>query len=74
MNIREFIKQHSFTAIGEESALIRATTGIIVTTIFSHEGCNGWPDMLPTLCHILECDDKFKVTVCLLLETFNPQL
>ncbi|KAI6183830.1 Transportin-1 [Aphelenchoides bicaudatus] len=60
-NIRQFLKQNSFAAIDEESALLRATSGIIITTIFCHEGCVGWSEMLPTLCEMLESDNKLKV-------------
>jgi transportin-1 len=61
--IKQFLKQHCFTAIAEESALLRATTGIIITTIFCHEGCVGWPELLPTLCQMLESGDKLKILV-----------
>jgi transportin-1 len=62
-NIRQFLKQNSFAAIDEESALLRATSGIIITTIFCHEGCIAWPELLPTLCEMLESDNRLKVLV-----------
>uniref|UniRef100_A0A915E4P1 Transportin-1 n=1 Tax=Ditylenchus dipsaci TaxID=166011 RepID=A0A915E4P1_9BILA len=55
--IQSFLKRNCFRAIADESPLIRATVGIIITTIFVHDGCTNWPDLLPTLCQMLERED-----------------
>ncbi|KAI6197203.1 Importin-beta domain-containing protein [Aphelenchoides besseyi] len=60
-NIRQFLKQNCFTAIGEQSPLLRATVGIIITTIFTHEGCQQWPELVPALCQMLETNDQYKL-------------
>jgi transportin-2 len=51
--IRFYLKRNCFTAIGDPSSLVRATVGIIITTIFMHEGVQGWPELLHTLCQFL---------------------
>ncbi|KAI1726802.1 HEAT-like repeat domain-containing protein [Ditylenchus destructor] len=56
-NIQLFVKRNCFGAIADESPLIRATVGIIVTTIYLHDGSSGWPDLLSMLCRMLESDD-----------------
>ncbi|KAI6228605.1 Importin-beta domain-containing protein [Aphelenchoides fujianensis] len=61
MNIRQFLKQNCFSAIAEESPLLRATVGIIITTVFTHEGCANWPELMPVLCEMLEAENQFKV-------------
>ena len=48
------MRQECLTAIGDPSALIRATVGIIVTTIVSKEGIHQWPGLLSTLLQMLD--------------------
>jgi len=57
-HIQLFVKRNCFAAIADDSPLIRATVGIIVTTIFTHEGTDQWPELLPTLCQMLEQADS----------------
>ena len=42
--------------IGDPSQLIRATIGILITTIVSKVGLTGWPELLPTLCQQLDSE------------------
>ena len=49
-----FIKQECLNSIGDPSALIRATIGILITTITSREGLEEWPELLPSLCNCLD--------------------
>lgn len=49
-----FIKQECLNSIGDPSALIRATIGILITTITSKEGLDEWPELLPSLCTCLD--------------------
>lgn len=54
--VSNFIKQECLLAIGDPSPLIRATVGIIITTIAS-KGLETWPDLLPALCNMLDSQD-----------------
>lgn len=56
-NIQQFVKRNCYRAIADLSPLIRATVGIIITTIFVHESGTNWPELLPTLCQLLENSD-----------------
>ncbi|CAD5215211.1 unnamed protein product [Bursaphelenchus xylophilus] len=60
-HIRDYLKKNCFAAIADQSPLLRATVGIIITTIFCHEGCHNWPELLPTLCGMLDSDNKAQV-------------
>ena len=55
--VTEFIKQECLNSIGDPSPLIRATIGILVTTVASKGGLEAWPDLLPRLCQNLDSDD-----------------
>lgn len=41
-------------AVGDPSPLIRATVGILITTIASKGGLANWPQLLPSLCDMLD--------------------
>lgn len=62
--IKLYVKRNCFGAIGDGSPLVRATVGIIITTIFLHENVEKWPELLPTLCHFLETHDNNFNEVC----------
>ncbi|VDM41758.1 unnamed protein product [Toxocara canis] len=55
--IRAYVKSKTLLAISDPHPLIRATVGIIVTTIVVHEGIAQWPSLLPTLCGMLDSQD-----------------
>lgn len=55
--IRTYVKSKTLLAISDPHPLIRATVGIIVTTIVVHEGIAQWPSLLPTLCGMLDSQD-----------------
>lgn len=55
--IVEYIKQECLMAVGDPSPLIRATVGILITTIASKGGLNQWPQLLPSLCEMLDSQD-----------------
>ena len=42
---------------GPRSALIRATIGILITTIVAKGELRNWPELLPALCQCLDSDD-----------------
>ncbi|XP_067124632.1 transportin-1 isoform X3 [Centruroides vittatus] len=55
--VTEFIKSECLNSVGDPSPLIRATIGILVTTIASKGELANWPDLLPRLCHLLDSED-----------------
>uniref|UniRef100_A0A8R1XN05 Transportin-1 n=1 Tax=Onchocerca volvulus TaxID=6282 RepID=A0A8R1XN05_ONCVO len=57
-SIRQYVKSRTLLAISDSHPLIRATVGIIITTIVIHEGIAQWPALLPTLCSMLDGSDE----------------
>ncbi|KAH8235179.1 hypothetical protein KR032_009840 [Drosophila birchii] len=55
--IVEYIKHECLQAVGDASPLIRATVGILITTIASNGGLHNWPQLLPSLCEMLDNQD-----------------
>lgn len=55
--VSEFIKNECLQNIGDSSSLIRATVGILITTIASKGELQNWPELLPKLCQLLDSDD-----------------
>lgn len=55
-SVTDFVKSECLTAVGDTSPLIRATVGILITTIASR-GINSWPELLPALCQMLDSAD-----------------
>lgn len=55
--VLNFIKSECLSAIGDPSPLIRATVGILITTISSRGELMSWPELLPTLCSMLDSPD-----------------
>jgi transportin-2 len=55
--VAEFIKQECLNNIGDPSPLIRATIGILITTIASKGELQAWPELLPQLCNLLNSED-----------------
>lgn len=53
---RSFVKAECLIAIGDPSPLIRATIGILITTIAQKE-FGTWPELLPTLLSFLDSED-----------------
>ncbi|EPB70542.1 hypothetical protein ANCCEY_10366 [Ancylostoma ceylanicum] len=57
-DVREFVKTNTLASIADPSPLIRATVGIIITTIVVEEnGVGHWPTLLPYLGHLLDQPD-----------------
>ncbi|CAH0394310.1 unnamed protein product [Bemisia tabaci] len=52
--VTDFIKQECLSAVGDPSPLIRATVGILITTIASKGELRSWPELLPALCNMLD--------------------
>lgn len=55
--VLHFIKSECLSAIGDPSPLIRATVGILITTISSRGELTSWPELLPMLCNMLDSND-----------------
>ncbi|VDM57941.1 unnamed protein product [Angiostrongylus costaricensis] len=56
--VRQFVRTNTLASIGDPSPLIRATVGIIITTIVVEEGGVGqWSTLLPYLGHLLDQPD-----------------
>uniref|UniRef100_A0AAY4AS33 Transportin-1 n=1 Tax=Denticeps clupeoides TaxID=299321 RepID=A0AAY4AS33_9TELE len=55
--VSEFIKNECLQNIGDSSPLIRATVGILITTIASKGELQNWPELLPKLCLLLDSED-----------------
>ncbi|XP_025830663.1 transportin-1 [Agrilus planipennis] len=56
-SVANFIKQECLQAVGDPSPLIRATVGILITTIASKGDLSKWPELLPSLCNMLDSQD-----------------
>uniref|UniRef100_A0AAQ4NTE0 Transportin-1 n=1 Tax=Gasterosteus aculeatus aculeatus TaxID=481459 RepID=A0AAQ4NTE0_GASAC len=55
--VSDFIKSECLQNIGDSSPLIRATVGILITTIASKGELQNWPGLLPKLCQLLDSED-----------------
>ncbi|XP_051159694.1 transportin-2 [Leptopilina boulardi] len=55
--VTSFIKQECLSAVGDPSPLIRATVGILITTLASKGDLTSWPELLPALCTMLDSPD-----------------
>jgi len=55
--VTEFIKAECLNSVGDSSPLIRATVGILITTIASKGELTNWQDLLPKLCTLLDSND-----------------
>jgi len=56
-DVVQFIKSECLCAMGDPSPLIRATIGIVITTLASKGELSTWPDLLPKLCEMLGSSD-----------------
>lgn len=52
--IKTFIKQEAMHAVADSSALIRATAGTLISTIAMRGDIVQWPELLPTLCGLID--------------------
>jgi len=55
--VTEFIKHECLGSIGDSSPLIRATIGILMTTVVARGGLENWPGLLENLCVHLDSED-----------------
>ena len=74
-SVCDFIKQECLNSIGDPSPLIRATVGILITTIASKGGLENWNELLPRLCQSIDSEDYNICEVIVFLHlTLNPNL
>lgn len=59
--VTNFIKTECLQAVGDPSPLIRATVGILITTIACKGDLATWPELLPALCTML---DSTEYNIC----------
>ncbi|CAI2335473.1 unnamed protein product [Caenorhabditis sp. 36 PRJEB53466] len=57
-DVKFFVRTTCLKSIGDQEPLIRATVGIIVTTIVMEENMCDWPDLLDTLSTLLMQPDE----------------
>jgi len=55
--VTEYVKSECLNSVADPHALIRATSGILITTIASKGELSNWPELLPRLCMMLEAED-----------------
>lgn len=55
--VLNFIRQACLGSIGDPSPLIRATIGILITTMVARSGLENWRELLPNLCQLLDSND-----------------
>ncbi|XP_066158041.1 transportin-1 isoform X2 [Euwallacea fornicatus] len=55
--VTNYIKTECLQAVGDPSPLIRATVGILITTVASKGDLASWPELLPALCNMLDSTD-----------------
>ncbi|CAL8108534.1 unnamed protein product [Orchesella dallaii] len=53
----DFIKSECLVSLGDSSSLIRATVGILITTIQVKGKITQWPELIPSLCSMLDSQD-----------------
>ena len=60
-DVRSYIKQECLSALGDRSPLIRATIGILITTIVTKGSLEQWPTLLE---HLYTCLDSSDINLC----------
>ncbi|CAF1115156.1 unnamed protein product [Rotaria sp. Silwood1] len=60
-DVRSYIKQECLSALGDRSPLIRATVGILITTVVTKGSLEQWPSLLE---HLYSCLDSVDINLC----------
>jgi len=69
--VLNFIRQACLGSIGDPSPLIRATIGILITTMVARGSLENWRDLLPNLCQLLDSNDY---NVCEVIDAVDVSL
>jgi transportin-1 len=56
--VKTYVKQECLNAIGDQSALIRATVGLVISMIANRGELINWPELLPSLFQLIESDNQ----------------
>ena len=59
-----FVKQESLSVVADESPIIRATAGTLVSTIALCGELVKWPELLPSLCQLIDNSEQQTCEVC----------
>ena len=62
----DLIKVECLSSLADPSSLIRATVGILITTIHGRGSIQNWPELVPTLCNLLDSGDFNAVEVIII--------
>ena len=65
--VKQYIKKEILVAISDPAALIRATVGMIITSIVQVADFSSWPELLPSLYQMLDAQDLHTLEVGLCL-------
>src|SRR6218665_1259908 len=60
-DVIDYIKKESLTCIGDSSSLMRATVGILITSIVVQGEVENWPDLFEILLQKMDYDNYFEV-------------
>lgn len=63
--VKQYIKREILVAISDPAPLIRATVGMIITSIVQVADFSSWPELLPSLYQLLDAQDLHTLEVCL---------
>ncbi|BES96472.1 IBN_N [Nesidiocoris tenuis] len=53
----DYVKESCVAGLADPSQLIRASIGIVISTIVVKGGLTAWPQLLPHLCHMMDSPD-----------------
>lgn len=59
--VKSYVKEQCVNVIGDSSALIRATVGLVISMICVKGKLKNWPELLPSLCQLIDSPEQ---TVC----------
>ena len=62
--VKQYIKMEILHAISDPAPLIRATVGMIITSIVQVADFSSWPELLPSLYQLLDSQDLYTLEVC----------
>ena len=59
-----YVKQESLSVVADESPIIRATAGTLVSTMALCGELVKWPELLPSLCQLIDSSEQRTCEVC----------
>ena len=64
--VQTYIKEVCLSNIGDPITSVRAALGVVICTICRVNGLTNWPELLPTLCKLIDSEDEVICKVSLL--------